>query len=260
MIARAAAIFRVDEVVVYDADDDARGAGDFLGRVLSYLETPQYLRKYLIPVHKDLRRVGILPPLDAPHQPREHEWLPYREGVGVADGEERWTSEVDIGLKRRCTIEKLVEKGNRVTVRLPEEQPSSKGELRGVVVEPDEPRRRGGMYWGYRVRRASSLSDAIVGCPWEQGYTLTLGMSEHGQPLSQVASDLNEGSQHVLVAFGGPDGLERAARRDNRLHVKDPECLFDYYVDAAPWQGSRTIRTEEAIFVCLSSLRSLVSL
>ncbi|XP_022973698.1 putative methyltransferase C9orf114 homolog [Cucurbita maxima] len=47
---------------------------------LKYLETPQYLRKALFPKHNNLRFVGMLPPLDAPHHLRNHEWGPYREG------------------------------------------------------------------------------------------------------------------------------------------------------------------------------------
>jgi hypothetical protein len=46
-IARAAAVFRVDRIVIYrDREfDDSR----FISRVLQYAETPQYLRKRLFP-------------------------------------------------------------------------------------------------------------------------------------------------------------------------------------------------------------------
>eukprot|EP00958_Prasinococcus_capsulatus_P023866 scaffold3648_cov388-Prasinococcus_capsulatus_cf.AAC.2 len=86
-IARAATIFQVDEVVVweekFEQDQGKKGYGgaNFLARVLQYLETPQYLRKALIPRHKDLQLVGLLPPLDAPHHARKHEHVPFREGV-----------------------------------------------------------------------------------------------------------------------------------------------------------------------------------
>lgn len=94
-IARASTIFRIDEVVVFDnigssvdcsdptmedgSHDDESGAA-FLFRILKYMETPQYLRKSLFPMHNNLRYVGSLPPLDAPHHLRKHEWAPYREG------------------------------------------------------------------------------------------------------------------------------------------------------------------------------------
>ncbi|KAL6503447.1 hypothetical protein OROGR_025370 [Orobanche gracilis] len=88
-IARAATIFRIDEVVIFDnksvsedtpteilendSGENESGAV-FLMKILRYLETPQYLQKSLFPKHNSLRFVGLLPPLDAPHHLRKHEW------------------------------------------------------------------------------------------------------------------------------------------------------------------------------------------
>lgn len=102
----------LDEDTMLDNADDESGAA-FLIRILKYLETPQYLRKALFPMHNSLRFVvclfqsdapflpltaflillrllvraylcctlqGLLPPLDAPHHLRKHEWGSYREG------------------------------------------------------------------------------------------------------------------------------------------------------------------------------------
>jgi predicted SPOUT superfamily RNA methylase MTH1 len=71
----------------------------FLARVLQYMETPQYLRRALIPMHPDLRSAGRLPPLDAPHHLRASEWGRYREGV-VLRSEEGAGSLVDVGLDK----------------------------------------------------------------------------------------------------------------------------------------------------------------
>jgi predicted SPOUT superfamily RNA methylase MTH1 len=94
-VARAAAIFSVDEVVIYDdspmdqritnADPDAY-TGDvdpahFMEHILTYLETPPFMRKVLFPIHPNLRSQGLLPSLDMPHHPHKDEWLPYREGM-----------------------------------------------------------------------------------------------------------------------------------------------------------------------------------
>lgn len=95
-IARAACIFKVDEVVVFDDLGTAEGphskrarmssGGDEngdeppemihscclqLARILQYLECPQYLRKSFFPIHKDLKFSGLLNPLDAPHHLRQ---------------------------------------------------------------------------------------------------------------------------------------------------------------------------------------------
>jgi hypothetical protein len=36
-------------------------------RNLQYLETPQYLRKYLFEIHPDLKNAGIMNPIEADH-------------------------------------------------------------------------------------------------------------------------------------------------------------------------------------------------
>lgn len=86
-IARAACVFCVDEVIVYDDIGDkldtkkskledtqglkvARKSCIQLARILQYLECPQYLRKHFFPLHKDLEFAGLLNPLDAPHHLR----------------------------------------------------------------------------------------------------------------------------------------------------------------------------------------------
>jgi len=65
-IARAATVFRIDEVVVFDSTPalENGGTGDgeesgarFLVRILEYLETPQYLRRRLFPMHRNLKFV-----------------------------------------------------------------------------------------------------------------------------------------------------------------------------------------------------------
>jgi len=96
-VARAMAIFSVDEVVVFDdspvekrpanVDPDAytgdTDEGHFMEHLLTYLETPPFMRKVLFPLHPNLRSQGLLPSLDMPHHPHKDEWLPYREGLTV---------------------------------------------------------------------------------------------------------------------------------------------------------------------------------
>lgn len=94
-IARAACIFQVDEVVVFDDYGNAANAKKSsledvngtktarhcciqLGRILQYLECPQYLRKFFFPLHKDLQYAGILNPLDAPHHLRQNNDFQFR--------------------------------------------------------------------------------------------------------------------------------------------------------------------------------------
>ena len=64
-IGRAAAIFRVEEIVIY-MDDNIHNL-ELVYNVLRYQETPPYLRKRLIPRIRELSEVGVLPPLKTPH-------------------------------------------------------------------------------------------------------------------------------------------------------------------------------------------------
>jgi hypothetical protein len=78
-VARAVAIFNVDEVIVYDdTGGNCKPACEFMARILQFLECPQYLRKSLFPLHPDLQFSGVVAPLDIPHHLRKHEVLPYR--------------------------------------------------------------------------------------------------------------------------------------------------------------------------------------
>ena len=94
-IARVLAMFSIDEVVIFDdsppesrskAIDHDAYTGDtdlahFLEHILSYLETPPFMRKSLWPIHPNLRSQGLLPSMDMPSHPHKDEWLPYREGL-----------------------------------------------------------------------------------------------------------------------------------------------------------------------------------
>ncbi|KAL8884747.1 MAG: hypothetical protein Q9192_006775 [Flavoplaca navasiana] len=305
-IARALAVFCVDEVVIFDdgqtrprkdaeyhhhqnADDAFTGFSDpnyFLMHILSYLETPPFLRPLLFPLHPDLRSAGSLPSLDMPHHLKSHEWCQYREGITVEKptegGESKkpgkrkreaaqshGTSLVDLGLPQYISVPAAIPKDTRVTVKLPKDpdiSASGDGPVNGLVVAPSAPREEAGYYWGYSVRAASSLSAVITECIFPGGYDLTVGTSERGVPVSDLARHTTVGGQvpqfnHMLVVFGGIAGLEIAVEADSelqRMGVKEPKELFDYWVNLCPGQGSRTIRTDEAVWLGLMGLRDVV--
>lgn len=97
-LGRAACIFKVDEIIVFDdlgedigkrvkTSDSWTEDGENrhvrhcclqLARILQYLECPQYLRKSFFPLHKDLKHTGLLNPLDAPHHLRQQNEFIFR--------------------------------------------------------------------------------------------------------------------------------------------------------------------------------------
>uniref|UniRef100_A0A7S2T2A5 RNA methyltransferase n=2 Tax=Chloropicon primus TaxID=1764295 RepID=A0A7S2T2A5_9CHLO len=271
-VARCAGIFCADEVVVVDdygqkeeGDKTVSSCAAFLARVLQYMETPQYLRRSLVPQHPHLKHVGLLPPLNAPHHPRSTEWTKYREGVVVerastSDGGEGF-SLVNVGLEKPVKVHKVLPANQRVTVRLKdkgfEEAEKAGGDhYRGKVVSSLEPRSRKGSFWGYSVRLARGLREALHGGPWD--YDLKIGTSERGEVFDPSRTDL-PGFRHLLVVFGAVDGLEFALRNDRRgieatAEGGDPSGLFDLYLNTCPAQGTRTIRAEEAMVISMSLL------
>ncbi|KAM3525073.1 hypothetical protein NHJ13051_004213 [Beauveria bassiana] len=229
-LARSLSIFCVDEVIVYDDDapsarntttrfDMADGSssstgiytGDadpchFVAQVLSFLECPPFMRRQLFPLHPNLRHTALLPALDMPHHPRaKAPWLPYAEGVTVtAAGEDADTlllpdgsggSLVDTGIGGLVRVADVIPPNTRVTLRFGGPNDAQQQSPPPVCVHPDEPRTKGGYYWGYAVRRSASLSGVFTECPHAGGYDLSVGTSERGTPLSQVMADYQQRQQ-----------------------------------------------------------------
>jgi predicted SPOUT superfamily RNA methylase MTH1 len=295
-IARALSVFCVDEVIVFNdghihhssgrqhthyrsfshtpdsSNDPYLGLNDpdnFLIHLLSYLETPPHLRTLLFPLEKILVTAGILPSLDLPHHLRSDEWCDYREGVTL-EGSGGEATEVEAGLRIPVTVEEEIPAHTRVTLKFDEKAREAnlnpkEQVILGEAVSPDEPREEGGYYWGFNVRKASSLSDVFTECAFEGGYDMTIGTSERGVNVEALYGENEEQKvekfRHLLVVFGGVAGLEVAVVNDaelQKLGVVEAKDVFDRWVNVCPGQGSRTIRTEEAVWIGLMGLRRLV--
>lgn len=198
------------------------------------------------------------------------EWCPFREGATLPGADEHGTF-VEAGLRIPVTIKEQIPGNTRVTLKFVEgaEEASKDGNseiIEAEPVNPDEPREESGYYWGFNVRKAGSLSDVFTECPYDDGYDITVGTSERGVSMEGLYSD-DEGQKvgkfkHLLVVFGGVAGLEVAVKNDEELQklgVVEAKDVFDRWVDVCPGQGSRTIRTEEAVWIGLMGLRRLVT-
>lgn len=195
---------------------------------------------------------------------------------------------VEAGLPNQVTVPVAIPTNTRVTLDFSAEYqdaaPSSRDlqhmHLTANAVDPSAPREQGGYYWGYSTRRAATLSAVFTESPFEEGYDFCIGTSERGTPLLDLASSWRSRSlasdteneaevpnetpkpEHLLVVFGGQSGLEKAFDNDTALREKlGPESrvadMFDAWVDLMDGsQGSRTIRTEEAIWIGCMGLKS----
>ena len=253
-IGRAVAIFRVDEVIVYPdlpKIDQSRDA-NFIANVLSYMETPQYLRKRLFPFEQSLQYVGILPPLRTPHHQVENKLSQlklgsYREGVVVKSDFSH--SLVDIGVEKLVSLNKaglLV--GERITVKVVE----IGRHCRFSLTRPEEIE----IYWGFRVTVSKLPLGRLVR---NRGFDLIIATSRHGIPLSEVEGNLRKRwktAKNVLVAFGAPvEGLREILLHEN-LKLEE---VTHFTVNTVPMQGTETVRTEEAIYASLAVLNMVMS-
>jgi len=174
-------------------------------------------------------------------------------------------------LRIPVTIKEQIPGNTRVTLKFVEGAEEASKDRNTEIIEaepvhPDEPREGSGYYWGFNVRKAESLSDVFTECPYDGGYDITVGTSERGVSLEGLYSGA-EGKKvgkfkHLLVVFGGVAGLEVAVKNDEELQklgVVEAKDVFDRWVDVCPGQGSRTIRTEEAVWIGLMGLRRLVT-
>jgi predicted SPOUT superfamily RNA methylase MTH1 len=250
LIGRAAAIFKVDEIIVYP-DNLAKGKQKseaiLIATLLEYMETPQYLRKRLFKLDPRLRFAGILPPLRTPHHPltRKIEDLKvgeYREGVALSRTKEGVL--VDIGVEHPALLrETQWALGKRLTVQIVKT---------GEHVEVQTLSKDGiSDYWGYAVTVENHSFGKLV----ESGkFDLKIATSKIGARFMDVAEKLAEKwkkANRTLVAFGAPTrGLHEIVRAEG-ANLYD---VVDFVVNTVPEQGTETVRTEEALLASLAIL------
>ena len=243
LIARAAAVFRYDRVVIYrnpEEHDDSR----FMREVLRYMDTPQYLRRLLIPRKEELRHVGILPPLRTVHHPLNSKSSALKvgefrvgavvESVGSDNGV--W---VEIGVDRPVPLvadkTKKYRPGQRLNVRIFSLDP--------LAAEPVD-KKDIPLYWGYETEVVGSLEDYLRAAKAYVVLTSRKG-SDLTTDLLQEVGRLGKGD--LAVVFGSPArGVDVFLSKESM----ERHCM----INTIPHQGTETVRTEEAVFATLALL------
>ena len=233
----------------------------FMARILQYCECPQYLRRAFFPMSPDLQFAGLLAPVDAPHHVRAGDRSKYREGVVLDKTSPSGKSLVNCGIRGRpVEIDMSLSAGLRCTVQLDPAAYHQSGPIRGKVVSPSAPREEDGTYWGYTTRMVDSLKAVFDDAPFEGGYDLKIGTSERGDRSLEGSSYQLPSYQHALIVFGGVAGIEECVDADENMKIPGSQSrqLFDLWLNICPFQGSRTIRTEEAVTITLARLSPLL--
>ncbi len=243
-LGRAAAIYRVDQIIIYRDQPDESLTMKY---ILGYLETPQYLRKHLFEVRPELQYAGTLPPLRAPHHTPEEKLSEIKIGdfrEGVVLGGSDFSYNVDVGLNVPMKVRgKPPTKGSRIITEVMQVEPELSGRS---VKKKDVPE-----YWGYDLRGSKGrLSDLAHSPEWD----LTIATSRIGEDIISVKdrleSDLSK-AEKTLIVFGSyKEGVGEMIRKEGRR----AEEIFDYILNTVPNQGTATVRTEEAVMSTLAIL------
>lgn len=248
-IGRTAAIFKVEEIIIYpdNAKANQTRETDLITLLLSYMETPQYLRKRLFKLEPELQYAGILPPLRTAHHPLERTIRrlrvgEYREGVTLS--KEREGTLVDVGVEQPALIlNEYLPIGQRITVKIQKIDKQVQVELTGR----DEIRG----FWGYSVTKERQSFGKMLK---SRKLDLTIATSRLGTSFAEVAEEISarwRSAKTALVAFGAPNqGLHEIARFEG-LVLED---IVDFVVNTIPSQGTETVRTEEALIASLAVL------
>ncbi|CAJ0765844.1 1312_t:CDS:2, partial [Entrophospora sp. SA101] len=171
----------------------------------------------------------------------------YREGV-VIDTKPKGMEGalVNAGLKKNVLIDQQINPGVRVTLDMGDYTvvKNESKYIKAKVVSPKTPSENG-IYWGYQIRLANSISKVFTESPYPDGYDISIGTSERGKIVDEVINELPE-FKHLLIVFGGLSGLEMVIDKDKDLECagEEADALFDLWINTCPNQGSRTIRTE----------------
>lgn len=239
LLARAASIFGVETIIIYKDKDpkvEEEENAKLLEKYLLYAETPPYLRKKLIPYDPDLKYANILSPLLIPSHGYSEK---YREAyIKEKQGEK---AVLDAGLE-----EDLVgnmpeeEKGERVTIK-------RLGETKCKRVSEEEIPG----FWTFTIKNYRESLHKILK-RLERHFII--GTARKGGDIREQFNTIkNRDLSGVAIVFGSAwRGLYDLMERGD-LRKED----FDLILNTIPNQTTRTVRTEEAIFITLGILNVL---
>ena len=257
VIARSVAIFGVDTIFIYKDTSISGSKSDyerrFIKNILNYCETPQYLRKLLIPFHKDLKNVGQLPPLATYHHPIDQiKPNQFREGVVFLNKKQEVV--VEVGAEEPLPVvnnpgESLKNKKLRVSTIIRREK---NGSLVAEIIPKEAIQEK--LYWGYSIKESNNplhkftkKEDYIViGTDREGENYSTFNLQNNEQVLKKQSSH-----KPILIVFGSPRAGLPDMLKGTGVKIND---LFDLYLNTVPNAGTRSIRLEEAITISLARI------
>ena len=255
-IARAAAIFRVQKIIIYSIDkttmENYSQDIKLIKGILEYLDCPQYLRKSLIPKLPMFKYVGTLPPLRTPHHPLEKEFgeiarNSIREGFVLFSNQ--YYSNIEIGLEKPLKIKiPNLPKNTRIILKLKKQQ----NILSGVPIKKENIKE----YWGFDVE---IFEESLKLFRKKFSNYIIVATSKRGIPIKQINNGLVKkfGERNkIIILFGSPNKGLFEIFENNGINLAE---WVDLVINSIPKQGTHTIRVEEAIFSTLAVLNYILT-
>ncbi len=244
IIARACAIFQVNEIFIYRDGHENKNDLILLTTLLRYLETPQYFRKQLFPKIQQLKYAGVLHPLKTPNHlttsnPKMLKVGDIRDGLIINYKGKKF---VDIGINKLLQYFGKDKPGTRIVLQIKTLNPK----LTIKEIQKEQLKN----YWGYKVKERSNLLALLS--TWNGNTILT---SRYGKIFTgSDAKKYGKVNKPILVVFGSPEKGIYEILSENIKKTQNAN-IYNFF----PNQATETVRLEEAILGTLSALNILSS-
>lgn len=245
-IAHIAAVFKVKKIIVfhdpYMKPEFAQREIRTMKDILAYVECPQYLRKRLFPLTRNLTSVGVLPPLATHHHVKSKELKHLEVRPGALFMKDK-VIVADVGGSQYIDVINpphfsLKTKVLRAPIKIIEES----GKFIGEVLNAP-PRKK---YWGYKLVTTKATLPKLLS--EYDDYKIATSRSCEYLPKD---SKLEIKNNNVMVVFGSPlHGIPNILRSEKQK-MKDH---FDVCYNIMQNYGTRSIRLKEAILMTLTKL------
>jgi hypothetical protein len=237
IIARTCAIFKINQIFIYQDEKGNENDLALLSTSLKYLETPQYFRKKLFPKSNLLKYAGVLQPLNI----SSHLTTSNQKMIKIGDIRDaliinyKGRKFLDIGINKHIQYFGKMKSGTRIAVQINTIQP----ELTIKEISREDIKD----YWGYDVKERSNLLSLLS--TWKGKIILT---SKKGKNFTVTeAKKMSESNEPLLIVFGTTNkGVYDILGTD--IKKIQNSKIFNFF----PKQGTQTVRLEEAILGTLS--------
>lgn len=251
-IARALATYRIGTIIFYPENKKIskieKENFNIIKKILDYINTAPYLRKFLFKISPELKYASLLPPLQIPTHAEKinlENIIPhYRQGLVIKTGK---NSIIEAGLEKKIISRKKLKKNKRVIIKIDKSEKGFKFKILS--------RKKASVYDGFRTYLYEGDLKKII-----ESFDLSIATSKYGLSILNLMNDLSKKlkeANNICIAFGPAKyGLYEVFKN----HGYNLEEIFDYIINIAPNQGVKTIRTEEALFYTLSIINILANL